>query len=111
MAARTFLGVQHFKLDAHAPRHGGKVAVAVHLGLGVGQPYATVAVVIPYGVVGIIAQLFVEVDRVRFQADHRLVHPKIRDLCGRVPCGARGQLVPLHQHNIAPALLGQVIEG
>ena len=85
--------------------------IAVHLRLGIGQPDAAVAVVIANGIFRIVTQFFIEGDRMRFQPYHRLVHAKIRHLCCRMPCGARGQLVPFDQHHVAPALSRQVIEG
>ena len=62
MPARAFLRVDHLKLDPHAARHGRKVAVALHLRFGVGQPDPTVAMVIPNGVLWIVPQLFIKCD-------------------------------------------------
>ena len=45
-----------------------------------------------------------------FQTNHGLVRSEIRHLRRRVPSGARGQLVPLHQHTICDAFLCEVIK-
>lgn len=41
---------------------------------------------------------------------HRLVHPEIRDLRGRMPCGHAGQLGAFTQNNIRPARLSQIVQ-
>ena len=45
------------------------------------------------------------------EANHRLVHPEIRHLCCRVPGRARCQLVAFDKNNVAPAFLGQMVQG
>ena len=111
MTARAFCRIDHLEIDSHASRHGCEVAVALHLRLGICQPDSTVAVVIPDRVVRIVPQFLVEFDGVAFQPDHGLVHAEIRDLRGGVPGRATGQLVSFDQNHIAPAFLGQMIEG
>ena len=88
MTPRTFSRIQYFKLNIHAPRHRGKVAIPLHLFLGVGKANTAVAVVVIYWVIRIGSQVFVQVDRMGFQTHHRLVHAKIRNLRGGMPCGA-----------------------
>ena len=88
MAASTFSGIDHFKLNVHATSHRSKVAVALHLLLSVGKTDASVPVIIVYRIFEISSQIFIEVDRMRLEPNHRLVHAKIRYLRRRVPCGA-----------------------
>ena len=45
-----------------------------------------------------------------FQPNHGLVHAKIGDLRSGMPSCSAGQFIALEQHNIAPALLRQMIE-
>ncbi len=88
MAAGTFRGIDHFKLNVHAASHRGKVAVTLHLLLSVGKTDASIAVIVVHRIFEISSQIFIQVDRVRLKPDHRLVHAKIRNLRRRVPCGA-----------------------
>ena len=59
---------------------------------------------------GLGLQLFVEVHGIVLDAADISVVMQPVDIRRRVPCGARGQLVPLQQDNIAPSQLRQVIE-
>ena len=88
MPAGTFGGIDHFKLNAHATSHRGKVAIALHLLLSVGKTDAPVPMIVVHRIFKISSQIFIEVDRVRLKANHRLVHAKIRNLRRRVPCCA-----------------------
>ena len=106
----TFGSVDDFKLNTHAFGHGRKVVIAIEMILGGGQPDAARAVVIINRVVRIIGQIFIEVNRVGFQPHHRLVWPEICHLSRRMPCGARGELIPLDQHAIADAFLCKMVE-
>ena len=110
MSAGAFVRIDHLKMHVHAPRHGGKMPIAVHLGIRIGQPYAAIAVMVVDRILRIIRQLFVKIYRMGFQPDHRLVHAEIRDLRCRVPCRARGQLIAFHQNHIGPTLLREVIQ-
>ena len=48
----------------------------------------------------------------RARRPHPRQHPRrARSLTGRVPGGARGQAVPLQQHDAGDTLLGQVVGG
>ena len=111
MPPRAFCGIDHLEMHIHPARHRGEMAIALHLRLGIGQPDATIAMMIIDRIVGILCQFLVEVDRMRLQPDHRLVHSEIRHLRCRMPRGARGQLIPLNQDDIGPAFLRQMIEG
>ena len=111
MTTGAFFGVNHLKINAHAPRHGGEVAITFHLGFGIGKTDATISVMVIDRIIRIGSQLAIERDGMTFQPDHGLIHAEIRDLCGRVPGGARCQLVTFNQHNIRPAFTGQMIEG
>ena len=88
MAAGTFRGIDHFKLNVHAASHRGKVAVTLHLLLSVGKTDASVPMIVVHRIFEISSQIFIEVDRVCLKPNHRLVHAKIRYLRRRVPCGA-----------------------
>ena len=101
----------NLKVHVHAPRHARKVAVAVHLRLRVlASLNAAVGVVVVDRVIRVVRQLLVEVDRVGLQPHHRLVHAEVGDLGRRVPGRAAGQLVPLHEHHVRPALLRQMVQ-
>ena len=110
MATGAFLGIYYFEGYAHSPRHGCEVAVSLHLRFGIGQPYAAVTMVVADRVFRIISQLFVKRDGVRFQPNHRLVHPEIRHLRRRMPGGAGSQFVPFDQDDVGPAFLCQMVE-
>jgi hypothetical protein len=110
MPAGAFFGVYDLEVNVHPACHRGKMAISLHLFFGVGQPDAAVAVVIVDRIIRIIRQLFVQADRMRFQADHRLVHPEIRYLRRRVPRRAAGQLVALDEYDVAPAFAGEVVK-
>lgn len=86
------------------------MAIAIHLRRRIGQTDATIAVVIVDRVIRVVGQVLVKRDGMAFQANYCLIHAEIGDLGRGMPCGARGQLVTLQQHDIAPALLGQMIQ-
>ena len=108
--ARAFSCVDHLEIDTHAACHRGKMPVALHLRLGVGEADASVGMVIVDRIVRIGGKLAIERDRMALQPDHRLVHAEIGHLRGRMPGRSRRQLVTLDQHHVTPALAGQMIE-
>ncbi len=110
VTACAFLGVDDLVGDAHTARHGGEMPIALHLRLGIGQPDATIAVVIAHRIFWIVAQFLVERDGMALEAHHGLVRAKVGYLGGGMPCRARGQLVALDQDDVAPAFLGEMIE-
>ena len=110
VAPPAFGGIEQLELHAHAARQAQEVRVAIEMILGMRQPEAAGSVMVVDRVVRIVGQLLVERDRVRLQAEHALVGAEIRDLRGRVPGGARGQLVALQEHAVRDALLRQVVE-
>ena len=65
MTAGTFGRIKNFEFDTHATGHRCKMPVAIHLRRTIGKPNAPVPVVILHGVIGIIAQLFIQVNRMR----------------------------------------------
>ncbi len=111
MAARAFLGIDNFKINSHPCRDRGEVPIAIHLRFCIGQSNATVPVVVSDRIICIVAKVFVQIDRVRFQTDHHLGHAKIGDLRSRVPSRAGGQFVTFDQHDIGPTFLRQMIQG
>ena len=106
----AFFGINHLKMHIHSARHRRKMAIAVHLCLGVCQTNAAIAVMIIDGIFGVVCQFLVKIDGMGFQTNHGLGHAKVGDLSGRMPCRAGCQLIAFNQDNIAPALLRQVIK-
>ena len=84
---------------------------ALHLRLGVGQTDAAITVVIVDRIIRIFRQLFVEIDGVGLEPDHRLARAEIRYLGRRMPSGSARQFVAFHQDDIGPSLLCEVEEG
>ena len=110
VTARALFGVDDLKVHVHTARHAGKVMVAFHLRLRVGEPDTAVGVVVVDGIVWVIGEFLVEVDRMGLQPHHRLVHAEVRDLRSGVPCRPAGQFIPLHQNDVGPSLLRQVVQ-
>ena len=101
---------QHVDLDADRPRHAGVIHVLVPAVAGAGEadvgdfPEADI-------LAGLGLEPVVECDRVFVDLAHRVGQVEQRQQPRRMPGRARGQLAPLDEHDVRPALLRQVIEG
>ena len=110
VTALALFRVQNFKFHPHAFRHGLKVVIAVEMVLRRRQPQSASAMMIVDRIIWIFCHLFVEIDRMGLQTNHRLIRTKIRHLRSRMPGGAGRQFISLHQHAIGDALLRKMIE-
>ena len=110
MAAVAFLGVDQLEVHAHTLRQADEVVVAVDVVLGRSEAQAAGGMVIVDRVVRVVGQLLIEAYGVTLQRHHGLGSAEVRDLCGRMPGRAGGQLVPFEQHAVGDAFLRQMIE-
>ncbi len=104
-------GAEHLEVDAHPLRHADEVAVAVEVGLVVAEPDPSVVAPVGDRRLGVGGESRVELDGVLLQPDHRLDGAELGHLAGGVPGRSRRQLVALDEHDVAPPVLGEVIEG
>ena len=64
MPPRTFGRINHLKFNTHSPSHRGKVAIRLHLRLGLCKPDTAVSMVVVDWILWIFRQLFIERNRV-----------------------------------------------
>ena len=103
------LDADQVALDADGLGRALVVAVLVHA-VAVGRQAQVAGVVEAHGLAGLGLQLLVELDRVLVELADAVAHVEERQQAGGVPGRAGGQLGPLEQDHVVPALLGQVIE-
>ena len=103
------VGRDHLELDALRARHRRDVAVLVHALLVVGEADRAGDVIVDR-IADLVAQLRIELGGMALRLDDVPRGGEVRDIAGRVPGRAGGQLVHLQQQAVGPAHLGQMIE-
>ncbi len=105
---RDLGGADEMALGAHVVEHALDLVEPVDLVFIGGKPDGAASV--PAGcLAGFLLQHLVELGAVQVHLGHVEVADEVRNESGGVPCGAGGELSLLHQHDIRPPLLGQVV--
>ncbi len=102
-------GRQLVDLDADGLGHAGVIHELVPAVRGAGEADVG-AFLEAHMLAGLGFELAIELDRVFVNLADRIGHVEQRQQARRMPGGAGGQLLALDEDDIAPALLGQVVE-